>query len=64
MAADVRVIPDPLIQHGRFRVLARTDGQFAVIDDALPPGRKTVAVLKTKDQAEASAKANHQLSGA
>lgn len=59
MAANV--ITDPLIQHGPFRVYARTDGQFAVVDERRPPGYRTVAVLKTKEAAAQSAKANAEL---
>jgi hypothetical protein len=39
------VITDPMIHAGPFRVLARVDGAFAVIDERLSPGLRTVAVF-------------------
>ena len=39
----MNVVRDPGITHGRFRVLARTDGHFVVVDPWQPLGRGTVA---------------------
>lgn len=53
--------PDPGIQHGHFRVLPRTDGQWCVLDDREPPGKQTVMVFKSKEAASVSAADWHRL---
>lgn len=53
----VRVVRDPMIQFGPFRVLQRVDGPFIVIDERRPLGDRTVARHKDAKSAEADAKA-------
>jgi hypothetical protein len=50
---------DPEIRHGAFRVLPRTDGQWAVLDERLPPGQRTIHITPKKVDAEACAKTWH-----
>lgn len=62
MPAGVNHWPDPGIQHGSFRVLPRTDGSFAVVDDRNPPGGQTIMVFTGKHgkrDAERAAKTWH-----
>lgn len=53
------IVPDPMIQHGPFKVLERTDGAFIVFDTRAAPGRGTAALfsparfLEPKKAAEA-----------
>lgn len=51
------VVRDPEIRYGHFRVLARTDGTFVVVNERLPPGERTVMVFKRLVDADVSAKA-------
>ncbi len=52
MAAKPSVWPDPDIRHGHFRVLPRTDGTFAVLDDRLPAGKQTIRVFRSLSAAK------------
>jgi hypothetical protein len=45
--------PAPRIRFGRFEVLPRADGKTIVYDYTLQVGRRTVAVLGTRDDARA-----------
>lgn len=57
MPAGLRHFPDPGIQYGAFRVLRRTDGVFAVVDERRKPGDRTVMLFPKLNEAEAAAKA-------
>jgi hypothetical protein len=58
------IVKDPGIEYGHFRVLQRTDGPFIVCDFRRPLGRCTVAMFRTVEEADASAKRLHGLSAA
>jgi len=57
MALEKPHYKDPGITHGHFRVLPRTDGLWAVIDEREPPGYQTVMTFKKLEQAAVSAEA-------
>lgn len=57
MPAGLRHFPDPGLQFGAFRVLPRTDGTFAVIDERRPAGDRTVMIFQWLAEAERAAKA-------
>jgi hypothetical protein len=52
--------PDPDIIFGAFRVLPRTDGKWAVVDERRPPGERTVHVATKKDHASFVARTWHE----
>jgi hypothetical protein len=41
---------DPDIAFGAFRILPRTDGRWAIIDERKPPGYRTVKTFGAKDK--------------
>ena len=46
------VVRDPDVHIGRYRVLARTDGQYAIVDESRPLGDRTIALARTVDEAK------------
>lgn len=50
------VVRDPLIVHGPYRVLGRTDGKWALCDERRPAGDRTVNVFASKEEAAREAK--------
>lgn len=56
MAQPVHVLPDPNLSFGPYRILPRTDGWWAVVDERMPPGARSAAILETKDLAVTEAK--------
>jgi hypothetical protein len=54
------ILRDPLIEHGRFRVLLRSDGVHIVYDPERPLAKRTVSEHTTKDAADRAAKKLHQ----
>lgn len=55
MAQPTRVVKDPGITVGPYRIFLRSDGQHIVYDDRLPIGRRTSAVRALRDAAVAEA---------
>lgn len=59
MPAGVNHYPDPGVSFGAFRVLPRTDGRWAVVDERRPVGNQTVMTFEGKTgrkQAEKAAR--------
>lgn len=58
--AGGQIVPDPDIQFGRYKVLRRTDGAYAVFDTQAPIFKGTVALFKSLDGATRRAKKLHE----
>jgi hypothetical protein len=56
MAQPAHVVPDPGLFCGPYRILTRTDGRWVVVDERMPPGARSAAIVDTKDAALAEAK--------
>lgn len=56
MRKSVTYYPDLGLVFGRFRVIVRTDGRWAVVDPTRPMAKGTVAVEATKEEAVTAAK--------